>query len=121
MSPPENRKPAARDRATGSGDFSSSSKIIHNSEGNQRDCQQKRIQLLEMRRDQLVNENATLKARTKHLGDMFDEWQRGGFSEVIRGKDEVIRVLRTRVDREVADAASWRRSAEFFRRMAVQR
>lgn len=83
--------------------------------------QQTRLAELEARRDHLIAENAGLKARVKHLRGMFVEWQRGGFPEVIRGKDEVIRVLRTRVEREVADAASWRRSAEYFRKIAERR
>lgn len=83
--------------------------------------QLKRIIELEALRDCLAAENAKLRDRHKLLSGMHIEWQRGGFAEVIRGKDEVIRVLRTRVDREVADKESWRRSAEFFRRKAAQR
>lgn len=77
-----------------------------------------RIAELEARRCALEAETASLNAHFDKLNDMYLEWKRGGFPEVIRNKDEVIRVLRTRVEREVADKESWRRSAEFYRRRA---
>ncbi|TGQ09008.1 MULTISPECIES: hypothetical protein [unclassified Mesorhizobium] len=122
MSAPEMEEPAA-DQATGSlGEPTSGDQVDrYQNTAVAAFHQQARLAELEARRDQLVAENAGLKARAKKLGDMFEEWRRGGFQEVIRGKDEVIRVLRTRVEREIADGASWRRSAEFFRAIAERR
>lgn len=68
----------------------------------------------------LEAENATLKAENKRFAEMKVEFDRGGFDEVIRGKDEVISTLKTRVERESEDKVSWKRSSDMWRKRAEE-
>lgn len=66
-------------------------------------------------------ENVTLKEEIRLFSDMRVQWQQGGFEAVIAGKDEEIRVLKTRVERESDDKVKWMRSAEFWKKEAISR
>lgn len=57
-------------------------------------------------------ENVALKQDIRRFEDMRVQWEQGGFEAVIAGKDEEIRVLKTRVERESGDKAAWARSAK---------
>lgn len=57
-------------------------------------------------------ENVALKQDIRRFDDMRVQWEQGGFEAVIAGKDEEIRVLKTRVERESGDKAAWARSAK---------
>jgi hypothetical protein len=48
----------------------------------------------------LEAENDSLRAELKHFDEMRLQWERGGFEQVIADKNEEIRVLKTRVERE---------------------
>lgn len=66
----------------------------------------------------LEAENADLKVKVKKFSEMEIEFQKGGFEEVIRGKDEVIATLKTRVERESTDKVSWKKSSDMWRKRA---
>ena len=68
----------------------------------------------------LEKENAALKAENAKWEAMRVQWEAGGFEEVIAGKDEEIRVLKTRVETESRDKAGWKRSSDYFRAEAVK-
>lgn len=68
----------------------------------------------------LEKENAVLAAQNKLFGEMKVEWDKGGFAEVVAGKDEVIAALKTRVERESADKASWMRSSDMWKKRAEE-
>lgn len=68
----------------------------------------------------LAAENVDLKARVKKFSEMEVEYQKGGFDEVLRGKDEVIAALKTRVERESMDKASWKKSSDMWRKRAEE-
>lgn len=61
-----------------------------------------------------------LKAEVKKFAEMKAEYEKGGFEEVIRGKDEVIRAQATRIEAESRDKASWKRSADFWKAEAIK-
>lgn len=79
-----------------------------------------RIAELEEANRVLEAENADLKARIKKFSEMEVEYQKGGFAEVIAGKDEVISTLKTRVERESADKVSWKKSSDMWRARAEE-
>ena len=79
-----------------------------------------RIAELEEANRVLEAENADLKARLKKFSEMEVEYKKGGFAEVIRGKDEVIAVQATRIERESADKVSWKRSSDMWRKRAEE-
>lgn len=62
----------------------------------------------------LESENSDLKAELKLFSEMKAEWERGGFEEVIRGKDEVIRVQASRIEAESAEKVANLRRADYF-------
>lgn len=68
----------------------------------------------------LVAENADLRARIKKFSEMEVEYKKGGFEEVIRGKDEVIAVQATRIERESTDKVAWKRSSDMWRKRAEE-
>lgn len=81
---------------------------------------EERIAELEEAVRDLETENAALKAENKLFSEMKAEWEKGGFEEVIRGKDEVIRAQATRIETESRDKASWKRSADYWKAEAVK-
>ncbi|MBB5755139.1 hypothetical protein [Prosthecomicrobium pneumaticum] len=66
----------------------------------------------------LEAEIAALKAEIKRFSEMHVLFEKGGFEAVVAAKDEEIRVLKTRVEREVKDRQSWGRSADFWEKKA---
>jgi hypothetical protein len=79
-----------------------------------------RIAELEEAVRMLEEENARLKEENKRFAEMKAEYDRGGFADVIAGKDEVIAVQATRIERESADKASWKRSSDLWRKRAEE-
>lgn len=59
----------------------------------------------------LEAENASLKAENALYGDMKGQWTAGGFDAVIASKDQEIRVLETRLDRESRSTKHWKAEA----------
>lgn len=85
------------------------------------------FEAVEAERDELREENAALRADVERLtaevakfADLKMEYDRGGFEEVIKGKDEVIAAQATRIERESADKASWKRSSDMWRKRAEE-
>ena len=78
-----------------------------------------RIEELEEANRALEEENCALKAEVKKFSEMKAEFERGGFDEVIRGRDEVIRVQSTRIETESRDKVSWMNSAKWWRQQAI--
>ncbi|MER9079939.1 hypothetical protein [Mesorhizobium sp. M0895] len=68
----------------------------------------------------LEGEAETLRTENAKFADMWVQYQQGGFEVVIAGKDEEIRVLKTRVYRESEDKAGWAKVAKFWRKQAVK-
>lgn len=68
----------------------------------------------------LEAENARLKEENKRFAEMKVEFDRGGFEEVIRGKDEVIAVQATRIERESKDKVGWKNSSDMWRKRAEE-
>jgi hypothetical protein len=79
-----------------------------------------RIEELEEAVKTLEAENAALKAENTMFSEMRVQFEQGGFEKVIAGKDEEIRVLKTRVVRESEDKVSWKRTADMWRRRAEE-
>lgn len=77
-----------------------------------------RIAELEEANRVLEAENAELKAEIKKFSEMKAEWERGGFEEVVRGKDEVIRAQASRIESESAEKVRNLRSMEWWRQKA---
>lgn len=63
---------------------------------------------------------ARLTAEINKFAEMKAEFDRGGFEEVIAGKDEVIATLKTRVERESQEKVSNLRSADMWRKRAEE-
>lgn len=74
-----------------------------------------RIAELEEANRVLEAENAELKAEVKKFSEMRAEWEKGGFEEVVRGKDEVIRAQASRIESESAEKVRNLRSMEWWR------
>lgn len=75
-------------------------------------------------REELVAAKAEItwrRAEIERFADMQVQWQQGGFEAVVAGKDEEIRVLKTRVERESDDKVKWMRTAEFWKKEAIAR
>lgn len=79
-----------------------------------------RIAELEDANHSLESEVAELKAENKCFGEMKVQFDQGGFEKVVAGKDEEIRVLKTRVYRESQDKASWARAAKWWKEQAIK-
>lgn len=77
-----------------------------------------RIAELEEANRVLEAENAELKAELKKFSEMKAEWEKGGFEEVVRGKDEVIRAQASRIESESAEKVRNLRSMEWWRQKA---
>lgn len=77
-----------------------------------------RIAELEEANRVLEAENAELKAEVKKFSEMRAEWEKGGFEEVVRGKDEVIRAQASRIESESAEKVRNLRSMEWWRQKA---
>jgi hypothetical protein len=59
----------------------------------------------------LEEENASLKAENALYGNIKGQRTAGGFDAVIAGKNEEIRVLETRLDRESRATKHWKAEA----------
>ncbi len=68
----------------------------------------------------LQTDVARLTAEIKKFAEMKAEFDRGGFEEVIAGKDEVIATLKTRVERESQEKVTNLRSADMWRKRAEE-
>lgn len=68
----------------------------------------------------LEAEVEALRYENKLYGEMRVQFEQGGFDKVIAGKDEEIRVLKTRLYRESEDKASWMSSAKVWRKRAEE-
>lgn len=66
----------------------------------------------------LEAENASLKAENEKFGPMKVLFDQGGFEAVIEARDEEIRVLKTRVERESGEKVSYLRSRDYWRKQA---
>jgi hypothetical protein len=78
-----------------------------------------RIAELEDANRVLEAENETLRAENKTYREMKVQFEQGGFDKVIAGKDEEIRVLLTRVESESQEKVSNLRSADRWRKRAI--
>lgn len=67
----------------------------------------------------LEAENARLKEENKLFAEMKAEWEKGGFAEVIAGKDAVIAAQASRIERESGDKASWKRVSDMWKQRAL--
>lgn len=81
---------------------------------------QDRIAELEEEVAVLEKENTILAVKIKVFSEMEVEWRSGGFAEVIKGKDEVIAVQATRIERESTDKVSWKRAADLWKKRAEE-
>lgn len=68
----------------------------------------------------LEAENASLKAELKRFDEMRVQFDQGGFEEVIAGKDEEIRALLSRVERESQEKVANLRSADWWKKKAIE-
>ncbi|MBB5754342.1 hypothetical protein [Prosthecomicrobium pneumaticum] len=66
----------------------------------------------------LEAEISALKAEIKRFSEMRPLFDKGGFEAVVAAKDEEIRVLKTRVERESKDKAGHAKSAKFWEKRA---
>ncbi|RWC57741.1 MAG: hypothetical protein EOS54_04370 [Mesorhizobium sp.] len=64
-------------------------------------------------------ENAELKVENAKFGDMWVQYQKGGFDAVIAGKDEEIRSLNARLIQESEDKAGWMNRARAWQKRAL--
>lgn len=67
----------------------------------------------------LEADNAKLAEENKRFAEMKVLFDQGGFEAVISAKDEEIRVLKTRVETESGDKATWAGRAKFWRKAAM--
>lgn len=65
-------------------------------------------------------ENAALKSENQMFAEMKAEWEKGGFEEVIRGKDEVIRAQASRIESESQEKVRNLRSMEWWKKEAFK-
>lgn len=79
-----------------------------------------RIAELEAANASLTAENERLAAENKLYSEMKAEFEKGGFAEVIAGKDEVIRGQAARLESESAEKVKNLRSADFWKAEAVK-
>ncbi|NTB01093.1 ParB/RepB/Spo0J family partition protein [Agrobacterium tumefaciens] len=77
-----------------------------------------RIEELEESQRVLEADYAAVLAENKSFEDMRVQFEKGGFAEVIAGKDEEISVLKTRLYSESQTAAEWRRKCNFWKDQA---
>lgn len=68
----------------------------------------------------LEAENASLKAEIKRFDEMRVQFEKGGFEEVIAGKDEEIRVLQGRLEQESGDKVAYLNKAEWWKKKAIE-
>lgn len=68
--------------------------------------------------ESLTAENAQLRAENSAFAEMKAEFEKGGFAEVIAGKDEVIRSQGITIENESREKAGWMRSAKAWRKRA---
>jgi hypothetical protein len=68
----------------------------------------------------LEAENANLKAEIKRFDEMRVQFEKGGFEEVIKGKDEEIRVLKGRLEQESGDKVAYLNKAEWWKKKAIE-
>jgi hypothetical protein len=79
-----------------------------------------RIEALESEAIALEEENARLKAENKKFGEMRVQFEKGGFEEVIRGKDAEISALKSRVERESKEKVANLNSLEWWKKQAIK-
>lgn len=82
-------------------------------EGHVEELEAENVELRQENAD-LKTENAALRTDGAKWDGMRVQFEIGGFEKVIADKDEVIRVLETRVERESRDKVSWMNSAKFL-------
>jgi hypothetical protein len=68
----------------------------------------------------LEDENDSLRAEVKKFEEMRVQWEKGGFEEVIAGKDEQIRVLMRQVERESHEKVRNLNSLEWWKKQAIK-
>lgn len=76
---------------------------------------------LEAGYDVLVASNARLADENRRFSEYEVLFAKGGWEAVIAAKDEEIRVLKTRVETESRDKASWKRSERYWKSEAMKR
>jgi hypothetical protein len=79
-----------------------------------------RIEALEAEVISLEEENARLKAENKKFEEMRVQFEKGGFEEVIRGKDAEISALKSRVERESKEKVANLNSLEWWKKQAIK-
>lgn len=79
-----------------------------------------RIEELEETQTNLEADYAQLIAENKSFEAMRVQFEKGGFDEVIAGKDEEIRGLQTRLYSESQTAADWRKRCNFWKEQALK-
>jgi hypothetical protein len=79
-----------------------------------------RIDALEAEVIALEEENAKLKAENKTYSEMKVQFEKGGFEEVIRGKDAEISALKSRVERESKEKVANLNSLEWWKKQAIK-
>ncbi|RSC31228.1 hypothetical protein EGT36_21380 [Agrobacterium sp. FDAARGOS_525] len=77
-----------------------------------------RVEELEESQRVLEADYAAVLAENKSFEAMRVQFEKGGFAEVIAGKDEEISVLKTRLYSESQTAAEWRRKCNFWKDQA---
>lgn len=77
-----------------------------------------RVEELEESQRVLEADYAAVLAENKSFEAMRVQFEKGGFAEVIAGKDEEISVLKTRIYSESQTAAEWRRKCNFWKDQA---
>jgi hypothetical protein len=68
----------------------------------------------------LEAENDSLRAELKRFDEMRLQWERGGFEEVIAGRDERIRVLNRRLESESHEKVRNLNSMEYWKKQAIK-
>lgn len=77
-----------------------------------------RVEELEESQRVLEADYASVLAENKSFEAMRVQFEKGGFAEVVAGKDEEISVLKTRLYSESQTAAEWRRKCNFWKDQA---
>lgn len=81
---------------------------------------QAEVEELREANEALERDNSRLKAEIKRFDEMRVQFEKGGFEEVIAGKDEEIRVLQGRLERESGDKVAYLNKAEWWKKKAIE-
>lgn len=84
------------------------------------DALQAEIEELRDANTALEADNARLKADHDKWEGMRIQFEKGGFEEVIAGKDEEIRVLQGRLEQESGDKVAYLNKAEWWKKKAIE-